>query len=102
MVAACTVTAAFAWGLGLFGASVYLKSLSALHGWSISLISGAITGFYLTSAASAAVVGAQIDRRGARPVLLAGTLALAIGVFAIGRVGSALALYLSFAVLGLG
>ena len=102
MVAACTVTAAFAWGLGLFGASVYLKSLSALHGWSISLISGAITGFYLTSAASAAVVGAQIDRLGARPVLVAGTLALAIGVFAIGQVGSPLALYLSFAVLGLG
>jgi len=102
VVAACTVTAAFAWGLGLFGASVYLKSLSALHGWSISLISGAITGFYLTSAASAAVVGAQIDRRGARPVLVAGALALAAGVFAIGQIGSALGLYLSFALLGVG
>ncbi len=102
MVAVCFVTAAFAWGLGLFGASVYLKALSALHGWSISLISGAITSFYLTGAVTAAIVGERIDRLGARPVLLTGSVALALGVWSIGCAGSPLALYLSFVVLGLG
>ena len=33
VVAACFVIATVAWGLGTFGASVYLQSVTAAHGW---------------------------------------------------------------------
>ncbi len=102
VVATCFVCAVFAWGLGLFGASVYLKTLTALHGWSIARVSGAVTVFYLTSAAVSAWMGAQIDRRGARPVLLGGAIALGGGVMAIARIDSIAALYAAFMVLGVG
>ena len=102
VVAVCFVTAAFAWGLGLFGASVYLKAVTAARGWSVSLVSGAVTGFYLVSAIAAAAVGRGIDRWGARTTMIGGTLALSLGVASVGLVSSPWQLYLAFLVMGVG
>ncbi len=52
VVAACFVIAAFAWGLGLFGASVYLQAVTAAHGWAIADVAWAITLFFLVSSLS--------------------------------------------------
>src|SRR5690606_1896720 len=68
------VAAVFAWGLGLFGASVYLHALTDGEGWSIALVSGAITVFYAVNAILLTGVGGSIDRWGPRPVVLVGTL----------------------------
>ena len=50
VVAACFVIATVAWGLGTFGASVYLQAVTAAHGWPIADVAFAITLFYLVSA----------------------------------------------------
>src|SRR6476469_7907793 len=73
VVAACFVVAAVAWGLGLFGSSVYLQAVTAAHGWPTAQVSSAITLFFLVSAVIQRAVSRSSDRRGPRPVLLAGT-----------------------------
>lgn len=74
MVAFCFLAAVFTWGLGVFGASVYLHEVTKARGWSISLVSAGITVFYLTAALVLPAVGATIDRRGSRPVIAGGVL----------------------------
>ena len=39
----CFLAAVFMWGLGVFGASVYLHEVTKARGWSVSLVSAGIT-----------------------------------------------------------
>src|SRR4051812_20722209 len=102
VVAACFVIAAVAWALGTFGASVYLQAVTAAHGWPIADVAFAITLFYLVSAAVQRAVGRGIDRWGPRPVLMLGTVSMALGVAAIGQVTTRWQLYPCFVLIGLG
>ena len=102
MVAACFVIAAFAWGLCLFGASVYLQAVTAHYGWAVAQVSSAITLFFVVSALVQGAVGRAIDRFGPRPVLAGGTLVMAAGVAAIGQVTAPWHLYPCFVLVGLG
>ena len=43
IVAVCFVIATFAWGFGFYGQGVYLARLLDLRGWSLSLVSAAVT-----------------------------------------------------------
>ena len=40
----------FSWGLGFYGPPIYLQTLHESRGWSIPLVSAAITAHYLVSA----------------------------------------------------
>jgi predicted MFS family arabinose efflux permease len=102
VVAACFVVAAVAWGLGLFGSSVYLQAVTAAHGWPTAQVSSAITLFFLVSAVIQRAVSRSIDRRGPRPVLLVGTASMTTGVALIGQVAEPWQLYPCFVLLGLG
>ena len=102
VVAACFVVATVAWGLGTFGASVYLQSVTAAHGWPIADVAYAITLFYLVSALVQRAVGRAIDRWGPRPVLMLGTLSMALGVALIGQITVRWQLYPCFVLIGLG
>ena len=102
VVAACFVIATVAWALGTFGASVYLHAVTAAHGWPIADVAFAITLFYLVSALVQRAVGRGIDRWGPRPVLLLGTVSMALGVAAIGQVAARWQLYPCFVLIGLG
>lgn len=102
VVAACFVIAAFAWALGLFGSSVYLKAVTAAHGWAIAEVSSAITLFFVVSACVQRTVGRSIDRFGPRPVLLAGAVSMGLGVALIGQVTASWQLYPCFALIGFG
>ena len=62
MVIACFLAAVFCWGFGLYGHGIYLTELQRLHGWSTSLISGAVTGFYLLTAACVVFISDAISR----------------------------------------
>src|SRR5712671_978292 len=44
------LVAVFAWGIGFYGPSVFLQTLHATRGWSVSTISAAITVHFLFSA----------------------------------------------------
>jgi MFS family permease len=102
VVAVCFVIASFAWGLGLFGSSVYLQAVTAAHGWAVAEVASAITLFFLVSAAVQRIVGRSIDRWGPRPVLAIGTLCIAGGVALIGQVRAPWQLYPCFALVGIG
>lgn len=102
VVAACFVVAAFAWGLGLFGSSVYLQAVTGAHGWPIADVAFAITLFFVVSALVQRTVGRSIDRWGPRPVLLLGAVLMASGVALIGRVTAPWQLYPCFVLIGIG
>lgn len=99
---ACLVIAVLAWGLGLFGASVYLHEISQTQGWSIELISSAITLFFLIGAMPSTLVGSTIAKYGPRWVVAGGALALAAGVASIGQVRMRWQVYAAFGALGVG
>ena len=96
------LAAVFTWGLGVFGASVYLHEVTKARGWSVSLVSAGITAFYLTVALVLPAVGAAIDRRGSRPVIAGGAVLLALGVAAMGHVTAPWQLHAAFVCMGLG
>ena len=56
VITAFTLTT-FAWSIGFYGPSVFLSTLHQQHGWSVSIISAAITTHYLVSS----VLTAQLD-----------------------------------------
>lgn len=102
VVGVCFVAAVFTWGFGVFGASVYLSEVSKAHGWATSIVSSAITVYYLTNACCLPAVGALIDRWGPRPVIGCGALLLAGGVAGVGQLTALWQLYASFVCMGLG
>jgi MFS family permease len=102
VVAFCFLAAVFTWGLGLFGSSVYLHEVTRARGWSVSLVSTGITGFYLTAALVLPAVGAAIDRHGSRPVIAGGAVLLALGVAAMGHVRASWQLHAAYVCMGLG
>jgi MFS family permease len=102
VVAACFVIAAFAWGLGLFGSSVYLQAVTAAHGWPIAEVASAITLFFVVSALVQRTVGRSIDRWGPRPVLSLGAVSMCLGVALIGQVSAPWQLYPCFVLIGVG
>lgn len=102
VVGVCFAAAVFTWGFGVFGASVYLSEVSKAHGWATSVVSSAITVFYLTNACCLPAVGALIDRWGPRPVIGCGALLLAGGIAGVGQLTALWQLYAAFICMGLG
>ena len=102
VVAACFVIAAFSWGLGLFGASVYLQAVTAARGWAIGEVASAITLFFVVSALVQRTVGRSIDRWGPRPVLTLGAMSMSLGVGLVGQVSAPWQLYPCFVLIGIG
>ncbi len=102
MVAACLLVATFAWTLGVFGVSAYLYAITRLQGWSIGVVSSAITMFYLTSACLSMPVGSLIGRKGPRAVFIVGALAMGTSVALLGRVTAPWQVYVIFMLTGVG
>ena len=102
IVAACMLLATVSWSLGIFGMGVYVFALTGRQGFSVSTVSTAITGAYVVSALLMMAVGRCIARRGSRPVVAAGALAMALGVAALPHCRQPWQLYAAFLVLGLG
>ncbi len=102
IVRACLLSSMMGNALGLFGAGVYLHTATALRGWGISALSGAVTLFLLLSALLLLPVGITIGRHGPRPVFALGGAATALGVVGIGHATTVAQAYGAFAVLGIG
>ena len=47
VVGAAFVLAVFGWGLGFYGPPVYLHAVREARGWSLALVSAAVTGHFL-------------------------------------------------------
>lgn len=102
MVLACMTAALIGNALGLFGLGVYLHAVIAANGWTISLVSGAVTLFYVISAVLLIPVGGAISRFGPRTVIALGGLAMAAGVAGIGQADAPWHVYLAFLSMGVG
>jgi len=102
MVGGCMAIAVIAWSFALYGPSVYLHTISQQHNWSIGLVSSALTLSFLVNASVLIFVGPAIARYGAKPMMMAGSASMAIGLSSMGQVTEVWQIYPAFALMGLG
>src|SRR6266446_4848923 len=104
VVAAAFLVALYGFGLGFYGAGIYLVALNELHGWPTSELSSAITTYYVLGATLLFFwVGPLFDRHGARKVVVVGTVAMACGVMLLALlVTRPWHVYAAFAVMSVG
>ena len=79
VVGAAFVLAVFGWGVGFYGPSVFLRTLHDERGWSISIVSAAITVHFLFSALFVAYLPEAHSRWSVKRVTQAGVAFTAIG-----------------------
>ncbi|MBR0680517.1 MFS transporter [Roseomonas eburnea] len=79
VVGAAFGLAVFAWGIGFYGPGVWLHALTTGRGWSVAIVSAAITLHFLASAAIVARLPALHARFGPVVVTRAGIVAAAAG-----------------------
>lgn len=94
--------ALFAWGLGFYGAGVYLAWFTEGRGWDLGALSAAITVYYVASAAIVFVAGDVYGRLGHRGACLLGTTALGAGALAMPHLTEPWMAWLALAVMAPG
>jgi MFS family permease len=102
VVLACYLAAVFCWGFGLYGHGVYLTELHQLHGWPTALISGAVTGFYLLTAALVVFVSDAIAKLGPRLLMLIGACCFGLAVALLAVIAELWQLYLAYLLMAVG
>jgi MFS family permease len=102
IVSVCFLIAMFGFGFGFYGTGIYLVSLQSRHGWSTSLISSAITLYYLFGASFVIFIGDAMARWGPRLVVLTGCVAMGIGAMGLTLITEPWQLYPTFLVMAVG
>jgi hypothetical protein len=77
---AAFIVAIFGWGLGFYGPPVYLHAVRETQGWSLPLVSTAVTAHFLIGAIVVANLPKLYGRFGVSSVTKAGALSLGTGV----------------------
>lgn len=81
VVGAAFVLAVFGWGIGFYGPPVYLHAVREATGWSLSVVSAAVTLHFLVGAVVAANLPRLYRRFGVPNVTKVGATLLGVGVF---------------------
>jgi MFS family permease len=102
VVGAAFVLAVFGWGLGFYGPPVYLHAVREARGWSLGLVSTAVTAHFLVGALVVANLPALHRRFGLPIVTKAGACALALGVLGWASAPSPWMLFLATVLSGAG
>ena len=102
VVAAAFVLAVCGWGMGFYGPPIYLDAVRTARGWSLAIISAAVTAHFLAGALVVANLPALYRRFGLATVTKAGGVALATGVLGWGLAGSPWQLFAATIVSGAG
>jgi len=102
VVAAAFVVAVFGWGIGFYGPPVFLGVVRATRGWSIALVSAAVTAHFLIGAGVGAIVPQLYRRFGAARVTMAGSLCMAAGVAGWAAAAAPWQLFIATILTGLG
>ena len=79
VVAAAFVLAVVGWGIGFYGAPIYLHAVHEVRGWPLSVVSTAVTAHFLIGALVVANLPTLYRRFGLPAVTKAGVAALALG-----------------------
>ncbi|HET7881707.1 MAG TPA: MFS transporter [Acetobacteraceae bacterium] len=101
VVTACAI-AACTFGFGYFGPAVFLNVLHAQRGWSISIVSAAITAHFLISALLVQWLPDAHHRFGVAPTTLAGIAALLLGMLGWSLAGAPWQLFAATLLSGIG
>lgn len=80
VVAAAFVLATFGWGVGFYGPPIYLHAVVERTGWSVALVSTAVTAHFLIGVPVVASMPRLYRRFGISLVTVAGAVLLAFGV----------------------
>jgi len=80
VVAAVFVLATLGWGVGFYGPPIYLHTVQETRGWSLNVVSMAVTAHYLFGAMVVANLPKLYRHLGVSRVTKAGSIALAVGV----------------------
>jgi hypothetical protein len=80
VVAATFVLAVFGWGVGFYGPPIYLQMVVQRTGWSVALVSAAVTLHFLVGAGVVANLPRLYRLMGVPSVTVSGAVLLAIGV----------------------
>ena len=102
VVLVCFLSAVCCWGFGLYGHGVYLTELHRLHGWSASLISVGVTGFYILTAALVAFISEAVGRLGPKRVMLIGASSFGGAVALLSATNALWQLYLAYVLMAVG
>lgn len=81
LVGAAFVLAVFGWGLGFYGLPIYLHAVCHVHGWSVELVSAAVTAHYLSGAIVTAKLPSLYRGLGVATVTKAGGVLIGLGIF---------------------
>ncbi len=90
------------WGLGFYGPPIYLHVIHQTRGWSLGLVSAAITTHYLVGALTVANLPAIYVRWGIARATKAGALALSLGILGWSLAAAPWQLFVAAAVSGMG
>lgn len=102
VLAATFVLAMFGWGLGFYGPPLYLHAVQTRTGWSVPLVSGAVTAHFLAGTLVVANLSRLYRGLGVPGTTLAGALCLACGILGWSRAAHPAALYVAALVSGAG
>jgi hypothetical protein len=80
VVAGAFTVAVFGWGLGFYGPPIYLQAAHEARGWSLTLVSTAISAHYLLGAVVVANLPRLYRHFGIASVAKFGSLSLALGI----------------------
>jgi MFS family permease len=102
LVAAYLVIAAVGWSLGTFGMGVYIHILSLHRGFTIGLISSAVTVSFLVNAVTLMFIGNATVHYGPRPVIASGGTIIGLAVACIPWCQEVWHVFLLMAFMGIG
>jgi MFS family permease len=102
VVGAAFVIALFSWGVGFYGAGIYLQALQARQDWPTAEIAPAITLYYALGATLIVFAGRLFDRFGPRRVVATGATAMACGLVLLAHASHPWHVYAAFASMSVG
>ena len=80
VVGGAFLLAVFGWGLGFYGPPIYLHAVCHVRGWSVALVSGAVTVHYLAGGIVVANMPFLYRRLGVPTVTKAGAVLIGLGI----------------------
>ena len=87
-------------GVGTFVTPLFFKAITDEMGWSLTLLTGALTAQTLANASIAPILGRVLDRFGARPVMLFGATVAGIGLLLLTQIQEIWHFWLLYATVG--
>ena len=96
------ITLIFSCGIGFYSHGAILDPLRVHYGWSKGIISNALTMYFAATGVLGMVVGRAVDRFGAKPLLILGSIIFGIGFFLLSRITQLWQLFAVYLLLSVG